>query len=273
MLKVTFEIIALTDGYIPPFTGHIIQGFFLRTLQKINPELSKKLHDAQLIKPYAVMPLKPLNSKMKVKSNMWYIEKSKGYQFGFSIIDPELEPVIINNFISQAITEIQLANLSFTITKIDLKRKTFDELLREGMNNDPNNNGKLDFYFRTPVQFKQKDKKYPVILPIPKLVFSNLARIWNSYSPLKVDFDELVNWVSQNLFVRELKIVSREVDIGKKEKIVGFKGRVSYITKSDKINNWVLILSKFSEFSNIGNKRTRGLGVTTFRYYTPKTKE
>ncbi|MEQ9715157.1 MAG: CRISPR system precrRNA processing endoribonuclease RAMP protein Cas6 [Candidatus Asgardarchaeum sp.] len=272
MIKAIFEVMALSDGVIPAFTGHIVQGFFLGRLKRVSSELSKKLHDEQMIKPYAIFPLAPERKKRLVKAGMWRVRKGDICFFGYSILDPLLEEKIFSELVSESVGKINLANLTFAVTKINLKKKNFDQLLKEeaGYDEPPS---KFSFIFHTPVQFKEKNKKYPIMLPIPELLFSNLARIWNTYSDVKVDLAEFKNWVSQNVFVRELKVVTREIDIGKAEKIVGFKGRVSFIAKSsDGYIRWLAVLTRFAEFSNVGNKRTRGLGVTTTNTYRKNQK-
>jgi len=265
MLKVSFEVMAMMDSFIPSFTGHIIQGFFSRMLEQIDPSLCKRLHAKQKVKPYAIFPLKPSGFKMATRSGMWHIAKGRKYLFGFSIIDDSFEKLIIEEFVTKPIPKVTLANVSFAVMKINFKKTSYDKLLKKEANSESSLN-KLDFLFQTPVYFKEKSKGCPVILPVPELLFSNLARIWNTYSPVKVDVNKLRGWVSKNVFIRKMKIFTREVYVGNSEKIVGFKGHVSFTVKSNTMKKWLVVLSCFSEYSNVGNKRTKGLGVTSFRY-------
>ena len=200
MLKVEFDVVSLVTGYLPMFTGHLIQGLFLRTIEKEDPNLSKQLHDVNAIRPYAVIPLYPMGFKKRLKSGMWEIEAGKSYRLGFSILDERLEKTIMDILLSIVDDNLKLGVLDFHVHQINFNKLSMEELLRE--------------------ELKKKHD-----------------------------------------YVREYKIVTKEVDIGKAEKIVGFKGHVGFLIKDEKYKGWLYVLSRFAEFSNVGVKRTRGLGV------------
>ena len=269
MLKVVFDVVSLVTGYLPMFTGHLVQGLFLHTIEKEDPNLSKQLHDVNAIRPYAVIPLHPMGFKKRLKSGMWEIEAGKSYRFGFSILDERLEKTIMDILLSVVDGNLKLGVLDFHVHQINFNKLSMEELLREELKKKHDDNI-IRFKFLTPAQFKEKAKNYPTILPVPRLVFTNLARIWNTFSEVRVYLEDFKEWVEKNVYVREYKIVTKEVDIGKAEKIVGFKGHVGFLIKDEKYKGWLYVLSRFAEFSNVGVKRTRGLGVVRLLRYLRK---
>jgi len=265
LIKVYFRLLSENDGKLPAFTGHMVRSFFLETLRESDPHLSKKIHDEHSIKPYSVSPLKPDGFKKKVSSGIWIIEEGKNYSFYVSLLDEETARIFIRVVMSKPIEILNLGKITFRLESLKVVRKSFEELFDESKREELEK-GRSDILrvrFHTPTQLKMFEVDYPIILPIPYLIFGNLVRLWNEFSKIKIDLTEFRNWVKNNVFVREIKVVSREVDLGKPGKVVGFKGKVGFLVREGKYKGLIFTLSKFAEFSNVGEKRTMGMGVVS----------
>jgi len=136
---------------------------------------------------------------------------------------------------------------------------------------------------------------YPVRFPIPIILFSNLARLWNDFSNGESDIDKKIflNWLNFHIYIsayNKMRTVIR--NIGKSKPVIGGLGNVSYrVTKINKnyykhhleelnrqyeykfINNdysnncrWLEILCRFGEYTNVGANRTAGMGVIRYHY-------
>jgi CRISPR-associated endoribonuclease Cas6 len=143
-----------------------------------------------------------------------------------------------------------------------ISRVTFQELIE-----DAKPVIRFGFSFVTPCQFKIRNVNFPIIFPEPRLLFPRLAKLWNKHAPeSKVDKDELYSFVSDNVYVRDYDLITREVRLGKGISFVGCTGQCGYAVKTpeDSYSLWLDILGHFGEYTNIGDKRTAGLGVVNY---------
>jgi len=102
-----------------------------------------------------------------------------------------------------------------------------------------------------------------------------LINIWNTYAEEeeKVDSRFFLDWISERVYVRYYSLKTREVKI-KDGKIVGFKGKVAYVVMDPEFEEaeYMLGLLRLGLISNVGQKRTYGLGVIAVRDLTNKEK-
>jgi len=117
--------------------------------------------------------------------------------------------------------------------------------------------------FTTPVLFKKGS--YDYILPEPYLIFKNLLRRFNRFSPIKIS-PETLRIIKESVVVSGCWIKTKKVEFMKGAKITGFMGRVylySYCTDKEFLRNLGALLA-FSQFSGVGRKTTMGFGKTFF---------
>jgi hypothetical protein len=90
--------------------------------------------------------------------------------------------------------------------------------------------GKYTNEFKTETQFKTKYGKI-YLLPDPERLFSSITRMTKDLLPeLGVsEPKEIRKIVSKHCYLRNVKITTRDVDVGEKTLQVGFKGKITLI--------------------------------------------
>jgi len=259
-IQAKFHLIAQQDGFIAPFTGGYVRGFLLNKTKEKLPELSKYLHDARTVKPYAVKPLRPIKKKMQIINKGWKINNDDEVVFGLSILDERIENDVMH--ILMNIDDWKFGEIEFDLDKIEIEKKSYNDLAGELLN------ARMGITFHTPTLFNIKGKKVTYLFPDPIRIISNLLTIWNKFAPEKIRLPayRIIEWVSDAIETKSYELKTREVTI-EKIKVTGFKGRVEWVVLEGEkeLLTYISPLLKLSEFSNIGEKRTYGLGVVSVK--------
>ncbi len=120
----------------------------------------------------------------------------------------------------------------------------------------------LALRFLSPTAFKQGPGHLP--LPLPINVFHRPVCVWQSYAPTELTFpDNWLAWCGQNVFVKEYKIETIEVQVRKRELFTGFVGDVLFIALDKNIIHlqaWQA-LGQLVAFCGVGHKTTMGMGI------------
>lgn len=259
-MNMKFYLIAKENGFISPFTGGYVRGFFLNTVRKELPELSEYLHDAKTVKPYAVKPLRPMKKKMEIVNKGWKIKEGDEVIFDLSILDESIEDDVMQLFIG--INTYSFGQVKFEFNKMEITKKPYKDLAKELFSS------RIGITFHTPTLFNIKGRKITYLFPDPIRIIGNLLTIWNKFAPqkLKIPSNIVIEWVSDAIETKSYELKTREVAI-ERIKITGFKGRVEWIILEDEkeLLTYISPLLKLSEFSNVGEKRTYGLGTVSVK--------
>jgi len=253
---IDFLITSVNDGYISPFTGGYVRGFFLNAVYGVSQDLANKLHDKKGIKPYSIKPLRPIGKKMNVVKGGWKIEKKDEMTFSISFLQDGLEAIILDALLNTE--KITFSNIKFNLEKITVKRESYKDLASKVLG------PRIGLEFKTPTFFKDPKLRFPYLFPEPKKIVSNLIKIWNAFAPpeLRMPSEKVIEWSETAIETRSFELKTREAII-ENVRIPGFKGRVEWIIIEGErgILTYLSPLLLLSEFSNVGQKRTYGLGV------------
>ena len=254
-LLIEFKLKAMNDGYLAPFTGGYVRGFFLESVRKLYPGLAAELHESRGIKPYAIRPLRPINKRMNVTKGGWKIDKGDKLIFNISILSNAIESEILKAILD--VSNIAFKRIKFDVDEISVKKETFSELSAKKFE------GEIKLRFVTPTCFKDPNQSFPYIFPRPDKLLLNLLKIWNTYAPIeyKLEKDVIMDAALNSIIVREYELKTREVNIDVGAKIVGFKGQCTWIIIDDEAGGVISPLLALSKYSNVGYGRTYGLGV------------
>jgi CRISPR/Cas system endoribonuclease Cas6 (RAMP superfamily) len=119
-------------------------------------------------------------------------------------------------------------------------------------------------------------RDFPLLFPDPRYVYGSLARTWNQNAPpqVKVDAQELHDWIEQHVYIRKYRLQTQEIDVGKQVTLAGFVGNLEYLVNSaEGYALWINILSRYAVTANTGAKRTSGMGVTQKMEHNLKTSQ
>ena len=276
MIKLTFGLFP-ENGHIKPYEhpyGYIFRGVIMDWLNKIKPELVHKLHEYEEIRPYAI--------------NCRIYKKIPKIDFILVSFIENLSEILIQDIISSEKIKIDVGQKDYFISSINFERFNFRKFLEQAKSVKI-----FSLNFVKPTYLNTSMGDYPVRLPLPNLLFGNLANIWNDISSGEAEIDRktFINWVNAHVYVSGHKIRTVRTYIGKPKPVAGFLGNASFrITKINKnyykhllkelkreydyqfvnedySNNcrWLEILCRFGEYTNAGANRTAGMGV--IRYY------
>jgi len=253
-LKIDFRLIASKSGRIAPFTGGYVRGWFLSNVKQKSQELFTYLHEGKEIRPYAVSPLRPIGKRMKIVDGKWSVEEGDELTFGISILKEDIEEKVFQIILD--VDKFSFGNISCELDHIIARKHDYEELGSRTVGL------RIGITFRTPTLFNIRGREFAYLYPDPIRVIGNLLNIWNKFSPrdLKMQSDEIIDWVSRSIKTKSYKLLTREVTI-EGAKITGFKGKVEWIILNDQELVNISALMSLAEFSNIGSKRTYGLGV------------
>jgi CRISPR-associated endoribonuclease Cas6 len=115
--------------------------------------------------------------------------------------------------------------------------------------------------FRSVTYFSRGDRQIP--LPDPELVFTSLARRWNTFAPDGADFRSVtIEALLGSVRLNEHRIESSQVDQGKAMR-VGFLGKARFglaRAADQAVERAFATLAVFAETAGIGAQTTHGLG-------------
>ena len=223
----------------------VIHGILFSLFSK---EVGEFFH-SPIVKPFSLF------CPLCFKSNK---EEIHSFTLEVNLLDFSLFPYLSRELLIRSDWEFSVEGIRVKLQSIRaIKSATYEEILESGFQTKD-----LIIDFLTPTTFKKG--KYDFILPEPYLIFKNLIKRWNAFSPRKIDY-QLLQYVKENIIVAGCWIKSQKTEISPKAKITGFTGRVFlYATKEAEENRLLNALLQFAEFSGIGRKTTMGFGKAKF---------
>jgi len=274
LISLLFNFVNANDIILPGFSGPIASSIFLELINRIDPELSVKLHETKKPKPYSCTPLFhiPL-SKYKASKIKNFIRIPRGSKIWFrvSLAGEEYAIKVLKSLISCSNFSFEIFNSNLELIDLEYKQYNFKSLLEESMREIENKwrkslSVKISFY--TPTRFavastgRRKEPKFS-LFPEPERVFPNIARHWNSFMEWKIPLEELEKYVIDFVYVTDysLKPVTMKTTHGRL--IRGSVGYVIYRLAEKSQAEILLALLKYGEMFNIGTGRSVGIGVNT----------
>jgi len=259
------KVAALGSGGIKRFSGHLVRGGLLDFFNRVDPELASELHTPNQPRPYSVSPALPVG-KGRIYGDLFHVRKGDVFEFHLGFLIDEIGEKVLEHLSD---FKIKLGEVGFTPVELKFKRKEYEEFIKSAEIHD-----RFRMVFKTPTQLSVRSMNYPLLFPDPRYIYPSIARLWNTFAPeyVRVDVDELHGWVSGNVYVRNYRLNTVDVTMGKERKVVGFTGYADfYEERTDGYAPWITILSEYATFSNVGAKRTGGMGVVEIKL--PKRKE
>ncbi len=197
----------------------------------------------------------------KMTVSRFFTEKDSNTRFRITILEDKIYQTLINELIQDKNIKItgqtlKLSGLYFAQTKMTRYAQVEEEeTLYRILKKNP---GKLTIKFISPTIFRRNNSNY--IIPEPHLIFSSLARRWNSVC--KINFEqETITEIVNKLIVSNLKIKS-EIMYYKNMAQTGFTGFITFDTKKLTPEEYSIILGlkKFGFYSSVGAKTSFGFG-------------
>ena len=256
-VNLVYELYAENNGELPVSTGNMVRATMLNLIRTIDEKLAKELHDSNEIKPFSVSPIFIKNGKLIFKNGKLLIEKGKQYKFRFSILG-DLSDDLMQKLVSNNPESFKIGDISFYIDtiKLNMFMKKFKDF-------PVDSRIVVDMQFLTPTAFSMLGSDFNMPLPIPEYIIGNLSKIYSLFDEPIEDREDLIKWTKSNMYIMQMKnIRTKSYDIGKSVNLVGFTGFVKFCIHAGKYRNLLIRLLRYSMCSNLGIKRTAGMGVT-----------
>ena len=286
------------------FSGFSACGVFYNLVRSVDADLAERLHSSKKLAPWSCSPffiespppsrvvyrLLPAPSIVNVTFSIFDGKLSEVFKEAF--FKPDLNIEIVDaraKLISIAINICKFSSLASNseplpekfaikfLTPTAFRRSVYDccpacpnyaEYMlkaREG--------GRLE----KPCEYAVSCRGLIVPLPMPSLMFRNLARIWSAFSDTHLNVWEAARWAENAILVagypkpgiRTVRVYEHPTT---NKWIVGFMGTVRFAVREDLYDErnakTLAALLRMAELTNIGVRRTAGLGM--IKYIRPK---
>jgi CRISPR/Cas system endoribonuclease Cas6 (RAMP superfamily) len=285
------------------FSGFAACGVFYSLVKSIDEDFAEALHSSKKLAPWSASPFLIESPSYRVVYRN--IPAPSIVNVSFSIMDSKLCD-IFKEAILKPDLHVDLVNFKAKVISIAVNTYGFSDL---ASNVEPLPE-RFSVKFVTPTAFRRsvfdccpkcpyyveymlkvksgerinKPCKYATLcrgmvipLPIPALMFRNMARIWSAFSSVNINAQEVVKWTEDAIVVagfpkpgiRTIRVYEHPIT---NKWIVGFMGTVRFSIRKDLYNEEyaksTAALIKMAEITNVGIRRTAGLGM--IKYLTLK---
>ncbi|MEM2183302.1 MAG: CRISPR system precrRNA processing endoribonuclease RAMP protein Cas6 [Candidatus Bathyarchaeia archaeon] len=288
------------------FSGFAACGVFYSLVRSIDESFAESLHSSKKLAPWAASPIFvefPPPSRIVYRA----LPAPSIANVSFTIMDGKLSD-IFREAILKPDLHIDLVNIKAKVIGVSVNAHKFSDMLSSA---DPLPE-KFAIKFLTPTVFRRsvydccpscpyyaeyvhaakegrrldKPCKYAakcggiaVPLPIPSLMFRNLARLWSAFSGISLDVWGAARWAESAIAIagfpkpgiRTVRVYEHPTT---NKWIAGFMGTVRFAVKEDlykeKYAKIAAALLRMAEITNVGVRRTAGLGM--IKYIVPKSK-
>ncbi len=260
-VNISIEMLAEKPVVLPSFTGYISRGLLLHILRIVDPSLSASLHEADIVKPYSVTPLR-FRSKGKTEDG-YILDPSFPCRVDFRFLIDDIARRMLEYFYSNS--SFLIYDVPFKFSSIHVKSECYSDLLEKA--DEPVVSLRLSFL--TPTYLSIMGTDYHHMFPDPMRVFLHLIRLWNNFSDSRCfsegEIEEYQQWLTKNVGVSMYDLKTR-IAYMREKKAIGFIGWTVYEMRiEDEWNRITRTLAMYAEYSNIGGNRTGGFGVTRVR--------
>lgn len=262
------------DATLSPTMGQYAHAAFFEILRQIDLNLADQVHN-MTDKPFTVSPLQ--GEFQKLQTHQLLIRAGTEVWMRFTLLDDSLFEPFSKFFLQNPQPTIRLAKANFEVYNLissgigdDNRAKwsghhTYAELIQ---NAQIHHRVKLRFY--SPTAFRERNTQSDhlrsgnLASPDPVRCYQNWVKKWNAFSPLKIDKEQLLRFVQENVRVSRLDIETKMLDFGK-HKQLGFIGNVEFQFNQDNSSYEIVavnLLSDFAFYAGTGIKTAMGMGQT-----------
>ena len=302
----TFRFVVDYPVVFQSFSGFAACGVFYNLVKLVDKDLAEALHSSKRLAPWSASPFFIESPSPRFVYRV--LSAPSIVSVSFSIMDGKLCDVFREAILKPDL-RVDLVNVKAKVIGVAVNTYRFSDL---ASNAEPLPD-RFAIRFLTPTVFRrsifdccpycpyyveytvrarsgekvEKPCKYVVQcsgmlvpLPIPSLMFRNIARIWSAFSDTHLDVQGTARWAENAIMVSGFpKLGIRTVRVYEhpttNKWIVGFMGTVRFSIREDlykkKYAKTAATLLKMAEITNIGVRRTAGLGM--IKYIAPKREE
>lgn len=275
--RIIFDIIPSEKAGQRFLTPHayIFRGILLGWLDQYNHELASEIHQKQpkaTLLHYGDYSLfqrtlyltaqgwtDASNYKMSNQGNS-NRNNPQGLRYTLNLFDSALSQAFLGIILSHQDQTIQFGPQEGIISKVTLETVNLDSFVRQIL---PIHSISVDFI--SPVSFAVMGAEGDLRFPLHDYFFKYLFKLWNYLvkdSPVAIK-EEFITWVKEAISETSFEFHTVAWEMGKEKKFVGGKGWVTYVVHKQHpvFSYWLDILTRFGQYSGVGNGRSAGFGL------------
>lgn len=286
------------------FSGFASSAIFYNLIKSIDGDFAEKLHSSRKLAPWAASPIfvefppppkavyRVLQAPSIANVTFTTLDDKLSNVFREAILKPDLHLDLVNVRVRVIGVSINTCRFSDIASNVDplpekfairfLTPTVFRRSIYDCCPNCPyyveymhaaRGGRRLD----RPCKYAAKRGGVTVPLPIPSLMFKNLARLWSAFSGIDLDVWSVVRWAENTIVIagfpkpgiRTVRVYEHPTA---NKWITGFIGTVRFSVKEELYKEdyakTSAVLLRMAEMTNVGVRRTAGLGMV--KYITPK---
>jgi len=260
LTAIVLELQPTTKATLPLSHGVFSYAAALSLIERLEPNLPKRIHNPASHKPITTSPVWGGFRKGKY----FKLFSNKIYRWRLTGLDETVSTCL--NRINPNLGNIRIGNAIFRIIRVvsearddkDVGETTYEDLWHKWHSIKPP--AVFPLRFDSPTTFRRGNFEEP--FPVPYLVFSSLLETWNAFSPRKLgDFQAAFK---QTVYLANWKGETRRVEFGSRG-TVGFVGGFTYrvIENLPEICRLLGLLIDYAFYAGVGWQTTHGLGQTS----------
>ncbi len=276
LLALLVHLRALQGGTLPATNGHLVHGAFMTLLQRTADGWVDRLHDPDVQdRPFTLSGLRGGNRGERQimggaaggRPPVIQIEPGRSYWLRITSLQQDLSTAL-QDLLARPLEPLNLGRVRFQITHIASRSHdraaaaTYREMADSCLGPEAKPFTLLGLKFLSATTFKQDGRN--VLFPQPALVFPQLLRRWNLFSPPECRLEALAAPIWEaHLMVSGYHLSTRNLNFGSHGQQLGFTGYCEYRAKKSadpQVLRCINLLWRFAFFAGIGYGTPKGMG-------------
>ncbi len=265
---VVFRLRAQQNGRLPKTQGRLLHAAFFRIVQSYSEELAACTHEDVRFKAFTVSELISARNEKHV-GGFLPVKKDEIFYWRVTVLDNSLLQAVLS--VPRGYV-VQAGRLPLSVEQLLTGDDTFgatgimdvNELMAACLSVKAVK--RITFHFTSPVSFRFFQDDYP--FPLPHLIFGSIADKWNlAGMPTAFDKEE-VKKIAANVLPESWRGKTCQVFLKSDRGVTGFTGEFSFNVSmlTIEMQQLLLLLAQFSQFSGVGRLTGQGLGQTAVTF-------
>ena len=263
LISIILTLTSDTEITLPPHLGRANHAATLARLTKIDPALTRQLHDDDGPKPLTCSSI--LN--LRADRSGLFIRAGQPVQVRITGLTPAISAALMAGLLEQRPAQWELDRQRFAVvdavcdaaTNSWTGQSTYEHLAASQLLAGDQLARTVELEFASPTAFHSKGATMPV--PLPELVFGSLVDRWNAFSPITLS-PEIRRYGEEMMAISRYRLESQALEHKAQSLRIGGVGRVRYAALSGD-RYWLGVmqmLADFALYSGVGVQTTMGMG-------------